>query len=88
MKKSCCEARYKLIVMDINMPVMDGITAAKRIFQLGERLRAEDPSLPAVTITAVHAFDDERLRSTCKEVGMQHYIFKPVSQDQIEAILR
>ena len=31
MTKSCCDVRYKVILLDIQMPVMDGIEAAKNI---------------------------------------------------------
>jgi len=34
LEKTCCNVRYKLILMDLNMPVMDGFEASQRILQM------------------------------------------------------
>ena len=46
MTKTCCEIRYKLILTDIQMPEMDGISEAIAIKQLERTLRQTNPDLP------------------------------------------
>jgi len=60
-----------LILMDCQMPVMDGFEATRRIRALDEPLA----SLPIVAVTA-NAMDGDRQR--CFEAGMNAFISKPV----------
>ena len=46
MSKTCCDIRYKLILTDIQMPEMDGISEAIAIKQLERTLRQTNPDLP------------------------------------------
>lgn len=67
---------YDLILMDIQMPVMDGNAAAKIIRQL-------DPpknQIPIIAMTA-HAFKEERER--CFSNGMNDYVMKPFDSDDL-----
>ncbi|MBR5167885.1 MAG: response regulator [Salinivirgaceae bacterium] len=67
---------YDLILMDIQMPVMDGNTAAKIIRQL-------DPpknQIPIIAMTA-HAFKEERER--CFSNGMNDYVMKPFDSEDL-----
>lgn len=61
---------FHAVLMDLQMPVMDGITAA-------ERLRHVAPGLPVIALTA-HAFAEERDR--CLAVGMVDHVSKPVEE--------
>jgi signal transduction histidine kinase len=63
---------FDLILMDIQMPVMDGIAATRRI--RGDQ-RFKD--LPIVAITA-NAMSDER--AVCIDAGMQDYLIKPLDR--------
>jgi CheY-like chemotaxis protein len=65
------ESPCDLILMDIHMPAMDGLAAAKTI-------RAEGPAGAAVPIIAVTADADGGMRSKCLEAGMNDQIAKPV----------
>lgn len=72
---------YDLILMDCQMPIMDGYEATRRIRQLDNgRYR----QLPIVALTA-HAMkgDDEK----CYEAGMNDYLSKPVRLDELQHTL-
>ena len=62
---------YDLVLMDTQMPVMDGYEAARRILMLA-------PDLPIIGQTA-HAFKQDR--DHCLAMGMAGYISKPIDQD-------
>jgi len=64
---------YDLVLMDVQMPDMDGIEATRRI-----RADSRWHALPVVAMTA-HAFDAERER--CHEAGMNDFLTKPIDPD-------
>ncbi len=71
--------KYDLIFMDLNMPVLDGIEAAKEI-------REYDKSTPIIAITA---YTDSCYREKTEEVGMNDFIPKPFTRKDIyEAVKR
>ena len=72
---------YDLVLMDIQMPVMDGLEATRRIRAL------ENPALSHIPIIAMtaNAFDeDRRAASRC---GMNGFISKPINIDEVLATL-
>jgi CheY-like chemotaxis protein len=66
---------YDLVLMDCQMPVMDGYAATRAIRQLNLRRR-----LPIVAMTA-NAMPEDRQR--CLEAGMDDYVSKPISTAQL-----
>lgn len=68
-----------LIFMDIQMPVMDGVTATKHI-----RSSAGYDAIPIVAMTA-HAFEEEKNR--CFEAGMNAHVSKPILQERLFAVI-
>lgn len=76
------QQHYDCVLMDINMPVMDGVTALEAI-RAG---RAGDPALPVIALTAsAMAGDRERFL----ELGFDDHLGKPVKpMDLITAIVR
>ena len=64
------DEEYALVLMDVQMPVLDGMSATRQIRQLPNRA-----SLPIVAMTA-NAFEEDR--RACLESGMSDFIGKPV----------
>ncbi len=69
-------AEYDIVLMDCQMPVMDGYEATARIRAMREPVR----SIPIIAITA-HAMKDDRQR--CIDAGMNDYIAKPVGRQAL-----
>ena len=69
--------QYDLILMDIQMPVMNGYEAARRIRSMN---RPEIATIPIVAMTA-NAFEEDREKSY--EAGMNGHLAKPVSVETL-----
>lgn len=74
-------AFYFAIFMDMQMPVMDGIEATRRI-RSSER---EDRDVLIFAVTANTLTKDQQV---CEEVGMNGYIPKPIKLKEIESAIR
>ena len=72
---------YDAVLMDVRMPVMDGLTAAKAIRALR---RGDAKEVPIIALTA-NAFDEDVQRSL--QAGMNAHLSKPVEPDQLYATL-
>lgn len=69
------EHHYDLILMDLEMPIMDGLSAAQEIRQIERRQNSEKPSIPIIALTA-HAFKGQEEK--CYQSGMNDYMTKPI----------
>jgi CheY-like chemotaxis protein len=76
------EQRYGLVLMDCQMPVMDGYEATAQIRQ-SER-DGDGRRTPIVALTA-HAMSGNRER--CLEIGMDDFVTKPVTRDVLERVI-
>ncbi len=72
-------SQFDLVLMDCNMPVMDGYEASRQIRRSGRW-----PDLPIVALTA-NAMPEERER--CRAAGMSDYLAKPFRREELAALL-
>lgn len=72
--------QFDLIFMDMQMPVMDGIEATRRILERG----GPSAETPIIAMTA-NASDDDRRR--CAEAGMVGFESKPVTMERLRAVI-
>lgn len=68
-----------LVLMDLNMPVLDGFTATLRIREY-ERTRD-------VPVVAVTAFDTEEFRAAAGAVGCCDFVVKPIDHEHLSALI-
>jgi two-component system response regulator MprA len=69
-----------LIIMDLNMPHLDGLTTTERIRQY----RAKQASVPILAITA---FDTYGMEDAAIEAGCTEYLLKPLDLDVLATLL-
>ncbi len=79
--EACARTRYDAVLMDGQMPGMDGWEATRRI---RERERG-GPRLPIIAMTASAMKGD---RERFLEAGMDDYVSKPVTPEELERVLR
>ena len=72
-----CEGRFDIVLTDLNMPRLDG-------YGLARKLRADDPSIPIVALTANAMPEDAR---RVREAGMSTLLLKPLDLASLEAAL-
>ena len=75
------EGEYDAILMDIMMPVMDGLEATRKIRAM---TREDAKTIPIIAMTA-NAFAEDKVKT--KEAGMNHHLTKPVDLEILEKTL-
>jgi PAS domain S-box-containing protein len=75
---------YALILMDMKMPVMDGLQATRAIRAISGRFSSDTFTVPILAMTA-NAFADDRVR--CLAAGMNGHIAKPVEPEALYSTL-
>ena len=75
------ENNYDLVLMDINMPIMDGITALKHIREYELQTHKYTP-IVALTANSLKGDKEEYINS-----GMDYYLSKPIQNDELVNIL-
>ncbi len=77
------DRRHDLVLMDCQMPVLDGIEATRRLRQWEQANQM--PRIPVIALTA-NAMAGDRAR--CMAAGMDEHLAKPFRQDELHAVLR
>ena len=72
---------FDAVLMDIHMPVMDGFEASKAI----RALQGKRAQIPIIALTGESLLEERR---RAQEVGMNGFITKPASMEQISEMLR
>lgn len=73
--------RPNLIVVDLNMPVVDGLEAIKKI----RKLESPGEHVPIVAITA---FDVYGMKEAALEIGCNTYLSKPLDMEELDRTLK
>jgi CheY-like chemotaxis protein len=76
------ETPVDVILMDLHMPIMDGLEATQAILEMAELSPIAAPPIVAVT---ANAFDEDR--RMCLEAGMSDYMAKPFDRDDLHRLL-
>jgi PAS domain S-box-containing protein len=74
---------YDLVLMDVHMPVLDGIEATRRI--RAAETDAGSPRTPIIALTA-GAFADDR--DACSDAGMDSFLVKPLDRERLAEAIR
>ena len=76
------QRRYDIIVMDLRMPIMDGLEATSLI--LTEERTCRRPHTPIIALTA-HAMSD--VEAECIAAGMEGFLTKPTKTESLAEVL-
>jgi two-component system, sensor histidine kinase len=76
------DRHFDVVLMDLHMPVLDGVSATRAIRALPDRAAA---TVPIVALTA-DVF--EQTRERCLMAGMNDFLAKPINQQQLAGMLR
>ncbi len=82
-ERFCAGKPFDLVLMDIQMPVLDGYGATEKI-RAWEQANGK-PATPIIALTA-DAFEDDRQH--CLRIGMNDFMAKPIDVVKLDAILR
>ena len=74
--------KYDVILMDCQMPVLDGLSAVRQIRRIEQT--STGPRVPIIAVTA-NAYDNDRVAA--REAGMDDYLIKPFSEDALFAVI-
>ncbi len=72
------DGHFDAVLMDIDMPYLNGIEAARKI-------RKKNKTIPIIAITA---YADEEMRSDCTNAGLNAFLTKPCTREEIMSIIK
>ncbi len=81
--RMCLQSRYDLVLMDCQMPEMDGYAATREIRRL-QALSASPRGVPVIALTA-NTLEGDRER--CLDAGMNDFLGKPIRQQDLFAMM-
>jgi CheY-like chemotaxis protein len=78
---TAARAKPDLILMDLKMPVLNGLAATRSI------RRHAKADVPRVPIVALSAYDPARHRTVAMAAGCDDYVLKPIDYDRLEKLI-
>ena len=89
LEKQCCNKFYRLVLMDLNMPVMDGYESTIQILDQFKKVHPTgvNDNGDKLHVVAVTAFVNDENIKKCFTVGMSKAIHKPLSNDSLKDVL-
>ncbi|MCK5163765.1 MAG: response regulator [Desulfobacula sp.] len=79
--------KFDLILMDIQMPVMDGYEACRAIRELEKQMSGSSPVLKKIPIIAMTAHAVSGIKDKCFKAGMDDYLSKPLKRDDLISMI-
>ncbi len=76
---------FDLCFMDIQMPVMDGLTATREIRKIKVKQKNRNKELPIIALTAGVLEDEKQL---CYDAGMNSFLRKPIKIEILKEIIK
>jgi two-component system, sensor histidine kinase len=83
--RALAEQRFDIVLMDCQMPVLDGLEATRRWRAREAAGPTGQPALPIIALTA-NAIEGDR--GLCLQAGMDSYLSKPFTKDALATVLR
>lgn len=71
--------RPQVVLLDLGLPVMDGLEVARRLLVR--------PECRHVVLIALTGYTDQKSRTLAREAGFHHYLIKPVELDHLQELL-
>ena len=91
LKKTCCKKYYHFILMDLQMPVLDGMQTTEKIIKLHAEYAASESNgmhISAPLVIAVTAFRSHDSHDLALANGMKDILFKPLKLKEIKDCLK
>lgn len=79
--QAALSGEYDVVLMDVHMPMLDGLPAARRIREAGEEIR--QPTIIALTAAVTTVVQDE-----CRAAGMDAFMTKPITLRELRRVLQ
>lgn len=97
-EKTCCERKYQIVLMDLNMPNVDGFMATQKILafqkahfdkkmKLAANLNGAKNEAPPAVVAAVTAYVNDDTLTQCYNVGMVEVHSKPVDSKTLSIFI-
>lgn len=83
--EACRKQRFDIILMDVQMPEMDGFEATDKIRKLPSSGSATNGRLVPIIALTAHALKQDR--DTCMQAGMDDYLSKPVHREEMYSVI-
>ncbi len=85
--KTFMTAPFDVVLMDMRMPIMDGLESTRRIRQWERRYADRRTPITAITAMTANAADRDRDREVCLQAGIDDHVAKPINRQALAEAL-